>query len=243
MIKRDVDTGKTLFRTIIPLYASALIEYQGFIYAFGDNHGFDHDEAVISVIDKETGAIVKNHIFKNLRAIHSAALNGDSIVLAAIKSYPPATEEEESLPSEYEIMTFDTQSERVQSFKHPFVVQLFEDVKIRIGGNLIYGITDERIFAVNFEGICVGSFDTASAKSYNEQLDIVDGHLYAVSREDQDDTTFLKVDEFDLDNSEWVNSAWIREKEINFGSARVSSLSFEIPREGNALVLIKPNLG
>ncbi len=87
LVARDIRSGKTLYQSIVPLFATQILADENYLYLVGTNAGIDREEAVLTVVSKQTGKLLLTHIFPTYREIFSAALvQGRLLIVATDKA-------------------------------------------------------------------------------------------------------------------------------------------------------------
>lgn len=81
LVARDRKTGETLYQTIVPLFTTEMLKVDEQIYLVGTNAGPDHDDAVIVVVNQETGQILKTLIYPEYREAFAIVRVADQILV------------------------------------------------------------------------------------------------------------------------------------------------------------------
>lgn len=79
LVARDRNSGNTLYQTVVPLFTTQMLEFDDRIYLVGTNAGFDHEDAVLVIVNKETGQILDTFIYPEYREAFGIVRAADQI--------------------------------------------------------------------------------------------------------------------------------------------------------------------
>lgn len=92
LVARDVSTGKTLYKTIVPLFSSDMDIIGDQLYLSGDNQGPHHNSAVLTIVDKKTGKIVSTRSFEHFSGMTSLVKLGSTLFVLGQSQTSPEKE-------------------------------------------------------------------------------------------------------------------------------------------------------
>lgn len=81
LVSRNKESGKTIFQTIVPLYATQILNVDNKLYLVGTNSGANHNDAVIVTVDKTTGACLDTFIYPEYQEIFGIIQLRDQIFI------------------------------------------------------------------------------------------------------------------------------------------------------------------
>lgn len=175
LVARDRKTGDTAYQTIVPLFVNGMLDHEGKLYIVGDNLGPEHREAVIVIVDKQTGQIEYTGIheeYGNFR--HITVLNGEIFVVVSDKDY---TVEElmKFKDGEFHHLTKHYKDERIN--------QITADDKY------LYVHSGITIVQVTSEGDVVSRMSHTNSEAYFLSMEVEDDLVYLYTIEKTEDTT------------------------------------------------------
>lgn len=92
VVARDTSTKKTLYKTVVPLFAHDMDVIGNDLYLAGDNQGPHHNSAVITIVNKQTGTIISTQSYRQFSSFSSLVTLGNTLFLLGQSTLSSAKE-------------------------------------------------------------------------------------------------------------------------------------------------------